>query len=188
MRALREMSVVVDLDDHHVEVQKMFLNNVKRSGGRTPDIVLEHTARGYGAEIALVKTGLFNQVAGVVDDADKDILFEDRMRDLICEDQIVSVKTTKDNYRYFYVTEAQYKSILNTREFCDVLIVVSTRAIGPNKWLYKPKYLIDNKVATEYIKYPVTPTPWNSRIFMAERARDDGACVILDEKQAAAAA
>lgn len=182
MRVLREMDALVDLDKHHDDVQRMFNNNRRRSGGRTPEMVLEHTQRGYGAEIALQETGLFQPAAAIVEDADEELTFADRMRDLTCEGRVVSVKTTKDSYRYFYVTETQFRSILHTRDHCNLLLVMSSRAEGAALWRYKPKFLIDNRAAADFISYPSTPTPWRSRVFRAEEAVAAGACVDLTKE------
>lgn len=183
MDALRQMNAVVDLEQHSEEVNKMYKNNMKRSAGRTPDMVLEHTRRGFGAEVALRETGFFTSVSEMVDDADTEISFADRMRDLTCDGIMTSVKTMKDNYRYFYVTETQFKSIKHTQPFCDLMLVMSAKNIGVGVYRYKPIYLVDNKRVHEYIVYPKVPTLYESRIFRAGLAKDEDCCVIFKDME-----
>jgi hypothetical protein len=179
MRALRDMDAVVDLEDYSSAVDVMYRNNVKRSSGRTPDMVLEHTRRGYGAEIALMNTGLFEAASALVEDADANLDFGDRMRDLTCCGVSTSVKTMKDSYRYFYVSPAQRRSIMRTRGFCELMLVLSSRCEGVGVYRYRAMYLIDNDAMDGYVVDPPFTSQWGSKIFRAEAAERDGKCVIF---------
>lgn len=154
MSALSDMVVVVDMNDHSEDLGKLVKNNWRQEARsrreRSYETVRMHTARGYGAEMALIKTGLFHPVSDVVDDADK-LSYEKRKKNVTSCGFDFDVKTMTHDLDAWYVSTGSVESILRSIILNDYFLVMSCRDLGSLKYVYKPKILLDAKKFSEHL-------------------------------------
>jgi hypothetical protein len=154
MKAISTLNKEVNLLDHQRDLRMMTetnWNTEQRKGGeRSKETIMMHTATGLGAEIALHSTGLFTPTSEITKNAEG-LSFQQRKRDVLCEEKIGEVKTMSGKYPNWYISKDQRESIMYCTQFNEFFIVVSYEQLQPLKYRYRPRFLIDSKAMARYI-------------------------------------
>jgi hypothetical protein len=182
IQAIAESSGTVDLsgDEYVDDLGRLYANNMKRPGERTPEKVLENTAKGYGAEVLLMRGGIFLPTAPIVDDADTEISYHDRKADLQVGSLRFEVKTKWDALKYWEFGAAQKRSLQSCVGHCDFLIVASTTQHSATKYTYTFSYVADIDSANDYVfTSKFNKDPWRMFYLHHPAAINDGHAVDL---------
>lgn len=186
MDVLSNIHDTIDMKDYSEQLNVFVENNWKQElkihGSRTKNQVIKHSAMGLAAEIALTNTGYFSSVSDIVEDANKNLTYQNRKRDLLCEGFHCEVKSSSPKYKIFYISNSVYHSIAKSVPFNDFIIVMDREDLGDLVYMITPKYLIDIK---QIMKYIVATTGYNTKssyMFDHASARSNDACIIFNRK------
>jgi hypothetical protein len=182
MSVLRNINNVIDMKDYAQQLDIFVENNWKQElkihGRRTKNQVIKHSAMGLAAEIALTNTGYFSSVADIVEDANKNINYTKRKRDLLCEGFYCEVKSSSPKYKTFYVSQSVFTSLIKSKPFNDFVIVMDREDLNDLVYRITPKYLIDIKQIIDYI-VPTNGHALSRYIFDHQTAENNNACITL---------
>jgi len=182
MDILTNINTVIDMKDYAQQLDIFVENNWKQElkirGCRTKSQVIKHSAMGLASEIALTNTGYFSPVADIMEDANNNINFSSRKRDLLCEGFYCEVKSSSPKYKSFYMSQSVFTSLIKCKPFNDFVIVMDREDLNDLVYRITPKYLIDIKQIIDYI-VPTNGHALSRYMFDHRTAENNNACITL---------
>lgn len=183
MKALSSLNQCIHAPDYGDEFYNMVETNQLQEQKkdekyrRSPEMILTHTAMGFGAEKALHHTGLFQPVSEVTK-LRQGITYANGKKDVYCEEFIAEVKTKSNRFEDWFISKSQYNSIKECVKYNDFIIVVEYNQIDLLTYDYKPQYLVDIKSILKYIDTS-KETRHGSYTFQHRKAIANGDCINL---------
>ena len=158
-KSIKSYKVDMSEGDARKEVDIMTETNIRtarrRNDRRTDDVVAQHTQQGYGAELTLRSIEEATPSAGI-SPYFKGLTYAKVMSDFYCEDIPCQMKTvigtTLDRNRKWYISESQFKSILESHSYYENIFLFKAERVKPYVYTYGSFLMIDSSKFMLHLK------------------------------------
>ena len=158
-KAIKSYEVDMSKGDSFKDVETMTQSNIRtarrRKDPRTDSVIAQHTQQGYGAELTL------RSIEEVTPSAEispffKGLEYKQVMTDFYCEGVPSQMKTaigsTLERNRKWYLSQAQFDSILASHSCYDSIFLFKAEYIRPYVFTYDSFIMIDSQKFMKHVK------------------------------------